>query len=159
MPKYAIIENNSVVNVAMAGAPLDANWIESDMAGPGWTYSNGVFSAPVAPLAPVVADPCEWLIDHMPLLDRFGPELRLAFLECTIPRVVALRMDYFARKWLDMQNTELQGGFYFMAGVAVPVLGAISAPLAGLTPAIVASVFGTPALPSENNGLRKVFFA
>ena len=44
--KYAIIENGVVVNVAVADEPLDENWVETVTAGPQWTYSNGVFSAP-----------------------------------------------------------------------------------------------------------------
>ena len=52
--KYAIIENGIVTNVAMAGGPMADNWIETDTAGPGWTYDNGVFTAPV--IVPPVAN-------------------------------------------------------------------------------------------------------
>jgi hypothetical protein len=52
--KYAIIENGVVTNIALADAPLADNWVASEEAGPGWTYENGVFTAPVAPTpAPV----------------------------------------------------------------------------------------------------------
>jgi len=47
--KYAIIELGRVVNVAIADSPMGDNWIEDEAAGIGWTYSNGVFTAPVAP--------------------------------------------------------------------------------------------------------------
>ena len=46
--KYAIIENGVVVNTALADAPLADNWIQSDVAGIGWSYENGVLIEPVA---------------------------------------------------------------------------------------------------------------
>jgi glyoxylate carboligase len=48
--RYAIIENGTVVNVVIATAQFAAenDWIECPDAGPGWTYANGVFTAPVA---------------------------------------------------------------------------------------------------------------
>lgn len=52
---YAIIENNIVVNVAVADEPLADNWIASDAAAIGDTYENGQFIKPV----PVV-DPLEY---------------------------------------------------------------------------------------------------
>lgn len=53
--RYAIIENNTVVNVAVADQPLADNWIEAGSAAIGDTYDNGQFSKPV----PVV-DPLEY---------------------------------------------------------------------------------------------------
>jgi hypothetical protein len=53
--RYAIVERGVVVNVAVADAPLAANWIITDTAGPGWTYADGVFSPP-APKAPTQAE-------------------------------------------------------------------------------------------------------
>ena len=114
-------------------------------------FINGI---PVVPI-----DPAEWLIDHGPLLDRFGGTIKLAFLESTIPRVIALRTDYYSRKWIDLKNQELQAGFYYMAGVTVPVLGTISVPIAGLTPAIVAGVFATPVEHKDNLAIRKTYFS
>lgn len=113
---------------------------------------------PEAPAPGPQADPCEWLIDHMPLLDRFGFALRLEFLKSTDPNVVALRLDYFGRKWLDLRHPELKAGFYYMAGVTVPVLGTIATPIAGLTQATVDAKFADPALATENEALRKTFF-
>jgi hypothetical protein len=52
--KYAIIENNTVTNVAVADAPLADNWIASETAAIGDTYENGKFIKPepvVDPLA------------------------------------------------------------------------------------------------------------
>jgi hypothetical protein len=57
--RYAIIENGVAVNVVVADAQIAAEngWIACPDAGPGWTYANGVFTAPVvvpptAPAAP-----------------------------------------------------------------------------------------------------------
>ena len=46
--KYAIIKNGVVDNVVLADAQIasDNGWIECPAAGPGWTYANGVFTAP-----------------------------------------------------------------------------------------------------------------
>lgn len=47
--KYAIIENNTVVNVAVSDAPLADNWIASEIAAIGDTYENGEFIKPQPP--------------------------------------------------------------------------------------------------------------
>jgi hypothetical protein len=54
--RYAIIENGTVVNVVVASAEIatQSGWVECPIAGPGWTYADGVFTAPVVvePVAP-----------------------------------------------------------------------------------------------------------
>lgn len=57
--RFAIIESGTVVNVVVADAQLAAEngWVACPDAGPGWTYADGVFTAPVvveptAPAAP-----------------------------------------------------------------------------------------------------------
>ena len=47
--RYAIIKNDVAVNVVVADAEYAAQqgWIECPDAGPGWTYADGVFTAPV----------------------------------------------------------------------------------------------------------------
>jgi len=47
--RYAIIENGVVVNVVIADAEYAAQqgWVDCPVAGPGWTYANGVFTEPV----------------------------------------------------------------------------------------------------------------
>jgi len=47
--RFAIIENGLVTNVVVADAEIaSANgWIDCPDAGPGWTYADGVFTAPV----------------------------------------------------------------------------------------------------------------
>jgi hypothetical protein len=53
--RYAIIENGVVINVVIADAEYAAQqgWIACPVAGPGWTYADGVFTAPVV-VEPVV---------------------------------------------------------------------------------------------------------
>lgn len=53
--KYAIIENNAVVNIAVADAALADNWIASEVAAIGDTYENNQFVKPT----PVI-DPLEY---------------------------------------------------------------------------------------------------
>ena len=131
---------------------LKANWTGLD-----WVLVT--YTAPPVPVPPPVpVDPCQWLIDHMPFLDRFGPAIKHLFLKSTDADVVALRADYFARKWLDLTKPELQAGFYFMAGVTVPVLGTIATPIVGLTPALVAEKFAIPVDAAENSALRALYF-
>ena len=56
--RFAIIESGTVVNVVVADAQIAAEngWIDCPVGGPGWTYADGVFTAPVivAPTAPPV---------------------------------------------------------------------------------------------------------
>ena len=56
--RYAIIENGVAVNVVVADAEIaSANgWIACPDAGPGWTYADGVFTAPVV-VEPTVTTP------------------------------------------------------------------------------------------------------
>jgi hypothetical protein len=56
---YCKIENGVVTNVSHWESPMPAGWadpadtwVQSDVAGPGWTYANGVFTAPVVPPPP-----------------------------------------------------------------------------------------------------------
>lgn len=55
--RYAIIKDGVVDNVVLAEPEYAAEqgWIECPDAGPGWTYADGVFSAPIVqePVAPV----------------------------------------------------------------------------------------------------------
>ena len=54
--RYAIVDSGLVTNVVVADAEYAAQqgWIACPDAGPGWTYANGVFTAPVVvePVAP-----------------------------------------------------------------------------------------------------------
>lgn len=41
--RYAIVENGKVVNVVVADAPLESNWVPGENAAPGDLYQNGQF--------------------------------------------------------------------------------------------------------------------
>jgi hypothetical protein len=56
---YCKIENGVVTNISHWESPMPPGWaapgdtwVQSDVAGPGWTYANGVFTAPPVPAAP-----------------------------------------------------------------------------------------------------------
>lgn len=53
--RYAIVDAGVVSNVVLADAPLADNWVETEVAGPGWTYVSGQF-APPAPPVPTKAE-------------------------------------------------------------------------------------------------------
>jgi hypothetical protein len=56
--RFAIIESGTVVNVVVADAQIAAEngWIDCPVGGPGWTYADGVFTAPVV-VEPTVTAP------------------------------------------------------------------------------------------------------
>lgn len=47
--RYAIIEDDKVINVAVSDEPLADNWIKSDTAEIGYIYADGEFSPPPPP--------------------------------------------------------------------------------------------------------------
>ena len=57
--RYAIIENGLVTNVVTADAEFASQngWIDCPVAGPGWTYANGVFTEPVVVTPIALATP------------------------------------------------------------------------------------------------------
>lgn len=144
--KYAIIENGIVTNVAMAGGPMAENWIETDAAGIGWTYSDGIFTEPLVIPPPVVIDPCEWLLDLGPFYDRFGAA-KMPVLTSSDATVRAIIADCNVRKWIDLQNPDVANGLAYIGTV-----------VAALTPAIQTAILTTPVTAEENRVLRKLYF-
>jgi len=57
--RYAIVENGLVTNVVVAEAYIAHNngWIDCPVAGPGWTYADGVFTEPPEPAPITVTAP------------------------------------------------------------------------------------------------------
>ena len=145
--KYAIIENGVVTNIAMADGPLFPNWVETSTAGIGWTYSNGVFAAPVIPEPPVVVDPCEWLIDIGPFFDRFGAA-KLAVLTSADATVKAILQDIQVRKWIDLKRADVASSLAYV-GTKVPAVDAT----------LQAAILTTPVATADNLALRKMFFS
>jgi hypothetical protein len=66
--KYAIIENNIVVNVVLADAPLADNWIASETAAMGDTYENGQFIKP-EPVVDPLAYQAQRAAEYPPMAD------------------------------------------------------------------------------------------
>lgn len=46
---FAIVDNGKVVNVVVSEIPLADNWVQSDVAGIGWSYDGITFTAPLDP--------------------------------------------------------------------------------------------------------------
>ena len=145
--KYAIIENGIVTNVALAAGPMAPNWVETDTAGIGWAYENGVFAAPAIPETPVVVDPCEWLIDIGPFFDRFGAA-KLAVLTSADATVKAILQDIQVRKWIDLKRADVASSLAYV-GTKVPAVDAT----------LQAAILNTPVDPVDNLALRKLYFA
>ena len=145
--KYAIIENGIVTNVALAAGPMAPNWVETDTAGIGWAYSNGVFAAPVIPETPVVVDPCEWLIDIGPFFDRFGAA-KLAVLTSTDATVKAILQDIQVRKWIDLKRADVASSLAYV-GTKVPAVDAT----------LQTAILTTPVAAADNLALRKLYFS
>jgi hypothetical protein len=74
--RYAIIENGIAVNVVIADADTASTngWIECPDAGPGWTYADGVFTAPVvvAPIEPPASTKEELLAELQALTAKIN---------------------------------------------------------------------------------------
>jgi hypothetical protein len=68
--RYAIIENGLVTNVVVADAEIASSngWIDCPIGGPGWTYANGVFTAPVVVEPTVTAPTREQLLAELQTL-------------------------------------------------------------------------------------------
>ena len=113
--QYAQIINGSVKNIILADAEFAATlpglWVEcSSDIGIGYSYENGVFTAPVVPVIPIV-DPCQWLIDIGPFYDRFGTA-KMAVLTSSDAAVKAIMQDVNIRKWVDLQCADVAQEFF-----------------------------------------------
>ena len=86
--KYQVVENGVVVNTVVSDSALFTNWIQNDTAGIGWTYENGVFSAPVVVSAPVR------VLTKLQYMNRFK-DAELAAIYTSAKSVVAVEI------WLE----------------------------------------------------------
>ena len=170
--KYALIKDNSVVNVILADEAfvtgiasqydhieaLDTPLEQSLGVGVGWGWDGG-FVPPVAPPAPI-PEPTpppvwEWYIDIGPFVDRFGVK-SLALDTSTDPIVQTFSKDLSRRKWINLQDPRVSMTLGYLTGVTVPGIGTIAAPI--LTPAEVTDILTAPVTPEENLALRKQYF-
>lgn len=97
--------------------------------------------------APVVVDPCEWLIDVGPFFDRFGAA-KLAVLTSADATVKAILQDIQVRKWIDLERADVASSLAYV-GTKVPSVDA----------ALQAAILNTPVDPVDNLALRKLYFA
>ena len=99
------------------------------------------------PAAPEAVNPTEWLIDVGPFMDRFGAA-KMAVLESTASKVVAILKDTFARKWIDLKRPDV-----------AEAIGAISFFVPAVTPEMRTKILTTPVAPEDNLALRKLYFS
>ena len=145
---YAQITNGIVTAVSeLAGEINAANMVQIDGLDPallGKAYEAGEF---VDVVQPVVADPCEWLIDIGPFFDRFGAA-KLAVLTSADATVKAILQDIQVRKWIDLKRADVASSLAYV-GTKVPAVDAT----------LQAAILNTPVAPVDNLALRKLYFA
>lgn len=148
--KYAILTDGVVSNIALAETAMESNWILIDGLDPqpnyGWTYANGVFTAPevVEPL-PVV-DPAAKLIDLGPFFDRFGA-LKMAVLTSQDVGVKAILQDLTVRKWVDLTRPDVSSALQY-----------VGSKVTQLTPAAQELILNAPVTDEENRVLKRLYF-
>ena len=101
----------------------------------------------VIEIAPVVVDPCEWLIDVGPFFDRFGAA-KLAVLTSTDATVKAILQDIQVRKWIDLKRADVASSLAYV-GTKVPAVDAT----------LQAAILTTPVAAADNLALRKLYFS
>jgi len=161
--KFAHIVSGIIADTILADDTLVAqhplDWVECpDQYGIGHLYdaATQTYSYPPEPPAPVVVDPCEWLMDLGPFADRLGAKA-FEVDTSTVPGVIAVAKDLARRKWVDLKDPRVAVSLYYLAGHAVPVLGTLAVPI--LTDAEVVTILTTPVPLEANRALRKVYFS
>jgi hypothetical protein len=147
--RWALIENNVVANVVEQDTQpqIEGLWVECGNAGPRMEYIDGVFIFPTPPVAPVLPNLTEWLIDVGSFFDRFGSS-KIPALASQDITVRAIIQDCQTRRWIDLQRADV--------GQAIDVM--IAAGISGMDAALKDAILLTPVDPSENLALRKLFF-
>lgn len=145
---YAQITNGIVTAVSeLAGEINAANMVQIDGLDPsllGKAYEAGEF---VDVVQPVVADPCEWLIDKGPFFDRFGAA-KMTVLTSNDAVIKAILLDIGARHWIDLKRADVASSLAYV-GTKVPAVDAT----------LQAAILNTPVAPVDNLALRKLYFA
>ena len=145
---YAQITNGVVTAVSELAGEINAPDMIPigglDPALLGKAYELGEF---VDVVPPVVADPCEWLIDVGPFFDRFGAA-KLAVLTSADATVKAILQDIQVRKWIDLKRADVASSLAYV-GTKVPAVDA----------AMQAAILTTPVAAADNLALRKLYFS
>ena len=129
--QYAIINRGVVENIAIADEPLADNWIQSDDAGVGWFYLDGVFIPPPQPEVPIIT--VKKYITVGSFFDRFG-EHKYPILASADPMVKALIQDCAVRSYIDLDNPQLPYGLDMLvdAGFAIDINAILTSPITDL---------------------------
>lgn len=163
---YAQLDNdNMCVGISMLSGAVDSPALISipgedySLLGQSYDRQSGTFVPPSPPEpTPAPVDPCEWLIDLGPFFDRFGVA-KLPVLLSADPVVAAFLKDVNARKWVDLKRPDVAVAIDYMRGAAIPGIGTIGSPIAGLTADLQKSILETPVSSDENLPLRRLYFA
>lgn len=128
-------ENKSVSEVV---GGLRSNWT-------GYKWVEIAYYAPIIekPIDP--EKPYKWHLDVGAFFDRFA-DAKIAVLASDSAIAQAVIRDCQVRKWIDVKAESTEQGIAELVS-----LGLVSESLA-------ASILGTPAAPSENSALRRIYY-
>lgn len=118
------------------------------------TSDPAPYAAPPAPVPPAYL----WYLDVGDFFDRFG-DLQLAVLMNTDPAAQAMIKNISARKWVDLQRADVIAAVNYMAGVALPGVGAITVSINGMTTDLATTILTTKPTPAEQLTLVKLYFS
>ena len=134
--RIALIENESVMNVAVAESVL-LGWVECpDDVSPGWSYLDGTWTAP-APAAP----PRQTILTHREFILALGPHYaaieRLRDTNAALPPeqknydLVRLFALWDAASYIDLADADLAAAFEAFVGMGIMTQEAVDGILAG----------------------------
>ena len=159
LERYAQLSGDTVTVVIESDTDPDGingRWVFCpDYVGPGYTanFERSEWYAPVPPVIP--PKPYIYFIDKGPFNDRFGAK-KLAVLMSADPVIKAFNSDKSDREYIDLQRADVRAAVSYMAGVELPGVGTMAAPI--LTLAEVTAILDTPVADMEQVALVKKFF-
>jgi len=112
----------------------------------------------VLPPPPAVPPVYLWYMDVGDFFDRFG-ELQLAVLMNTDPAAQAMIKNIGSRKWVDLKRSDVIAAVNYLAGVALPGMGTITVPVAGMTIALANTILTTLPTAAEQITTVKLYFS
>ena len=127
-------------NKSLTASPgtLRANWS-------GYKWIDLPYAAPVIDEPVTPEKPYKWHLDVGAFFDRFA-DVKIAVLTSESATAQAIIRDCQVRKWIDVKAESTEQGIAELVR-----LGLVSESLA-------ASILGTPAAPSENSSLRRIYY-
>ena len=131
MPTYKITSSGNTILA-------DKNFMDS-------VYPSNYTLVPDVPVA--VIDPCQFLIDIGPFMDRFG-SAKLSVLTSADATVKAIVQDMMARKWIDLKRSDVASGLAYIGSIVPSV-----------TSTLQTTILTTTVTHDENLALRKLYFS